>query len=81
MELMRTGAIPLVKVLASDGVRSGDFQFKHKSVQEARFADPNLFACLLSPSLAPPRLLHDLPRLPLPAHIFSDARFITGALC
>lgn len=39
LELMRGGAIPLVKVLASDGERSGEFQFKHKSFQEALFVE------------------------------------------
>ena len=39
MELMQSGAIPLIKVLASDGARSGEFQFKHKSFQEALFVE------------------------------------------
>jgi hypothetical protein len=29
MRLMRAGSFPLVKVLASDGEKSGEFQFKH----------------------------------------------------
>lgn len=36
---VRAGVIPLVKVLASDGDRSGEFQFKHLSFQEALFVE------------------------------------------
>ena len=37
--LMAGGAIPVVKILASDGDRSGEFQFKHLSFQEALFVE------------------------------------------
>ncbi|GMH82002.1 hypothetical protein TrVE_jg184 [Triparma verrucosa] len=39
MQLMRRGSFPLVKVLASDGETSGEFQFKHLSFQEALFVE------------------------------------------
>ena len=39
LEQMAGGAIPIIKILSSDGDRSGEFQFKHLSFQEALFCE------------------------------------------